>query len=134
MRPSGRENFIGGILDAALGHTQAIAAGLQLDVTQTARKAGIVFPVFLTRAVFDTCVAVPTGVLGQDEASRLWEVVRMTRLALLRSHGHIGRMTLALYVRNDNYTVRLIKLIAVCSALALDDPQPAITVMTVDED
>lgn len=130
--PSGHENFIGGIL-GALTHAQAIACGLQVDVTQTAQKAGIMFPVFLTRAVFNTCVAVPEGVLAQDEANRLWEVVRMTRLALLRSHGHTDRMTMALYVRNDNYTIRLIKLIAVCSALATDDPHPAITVMTVDE-
>ena len=133
MQPSGPENFIGGILGTALSHAQAIAEGLQVDVTNTARKAGILFPVFLTRAVFNACVAVPAGVLGQDEASRLWEVVRMTRLAILRSHGHTARMTVALYVRNDNHTVRLVKLIAVCSALAMDDPHPAITVMTVDE-
>ena len=132
-QPSSHETLIGGILDA-LNHAKAIAEGLQVDVTNTARKAGILFPVFLTRAVFNACVAVPAGVLGQDEASRLWEVVRMTRLAILRSHGHTGRMTVALYVRNDNHTVRLVKLIAVCSALALNDPQQAITVMTVDED
>lgn len=132
-QPSGREKFIGGI-PAAFNRVQALADGLLVDVTKAARKAGIMFPVYLTQAVFNTCVVVPEGVLGQDEAGRLWELVRMTRLAILCSHRHKDRMTVGLYVRNDNHTIRLVKLIAICSALAMDNPQPAITVMTVDED
>jgi hypothetical protein len=42
-------------------------------------------------------------------------------------------LTFALYVRNDNRRPRLIKLIAACGALDIDDPQPAITVMMPDE-
>jgi hypothetical protein len=40
----------------------------------------------------------------------------------------------ALYVRNDNRAARLVKLIATCGPLDMDDPQPAITVMMPDED
>ena len=40
----------------------------------------------------------------------------------------------ALYVRNDNHRAKLVKLIAQCGPLDLDDPQPAITVMMPDED
>jgi len=40
----------------------------------------------------------------------------------------------ALYVRNDNRAPRLVKLVAMCGPLDMDDPQPAITVMMPDED
>ena len=40
----------------------------------------------------------------------------------------------ALYVRNDNRAARLVKLIATCGPLDMDDPQPAITVMMPGED
>ena len=54
---------------------QAIADGVQVEVTETAKEAGITFPVFLTRAVFDAYVAVPDGVTGQDEAGRLFDLI-----------------------------------------------------------
>ena len=113
---------------------QAIADGVQVDVTKTAQEAGIKFPMFLTRAVFDNYVAVPPDVTGQDEAGRLWDLVWMTRFAILRSHGHTDRLPVALYVRNDNHRAKLVKLIATCSALDIDDPQPALTLLMPDED
>jgi len=113
---------------------QAIADGVQIDVTKTAQEAGIKFPVFITRGVFESYVAVPEGVTGQDEAGRLWDIIWMTRFAILRSHGHTDRIPVALYVRNDNRAAKLIKLIATCGALDMDDPQPAITIMLPTED
>ena len=113
---------------------QAVADGVQVEVTKTAQEAGIKFPMFLTRAVFDAYVAVPPNVTGQDEAGRLWDVVWMTRFAIMRSHGHTDRCPVALYVRNDNRAAKLVKLIAVAGPLDIDDPSPAITVMLPDED
>ena len=113
---------------------QAVADGVQVEVTKTAAEAGIKFPVFLTRSVFDSFVTVPPGVTGQDEAGRLWDIVWMLRFAILRARAGVQRIPVALYVRNDNRAARLIKLIATCGPLDLDDPQPAITVMMPDED
>ncbi len=118
----------------AYSRSQAVADGVQVDVTKTAQEAGIQFPMFLTRAVFDQYVAVPPGVTGQDEAGRLWDVVWMTRFAILRARPGVDRLPIALYVRNDNRAARLVKLIAVCGALDLDDPQPTITLHLPDED
>jgi hypothetical protein len=118
----------------AYSRSQAVADGVQVDVTKTAQEAGIKFPMFLTRAVFNNYVAVPPDVTGQDEAGRLWDLVWMARFAILRSHGHTDRLPVALYVRNDNHRAKLVKLIAVCSALDMDDPQPALTLMMTDED
>ena len=113
---------------------QAVADGVQVEVTKTAKEAGISFPVFLTRTVFDAYVAVPEGVTGQDEAGRLWDIVWMLRFAIIRSRSHTDRVPVALYVRNDNTRAKLVKLIAQCGPLDMDDPQPAITVMMPDED
>ncbi len=113
---------------------QALADGMQVDVTKTAREAGISFPVFLTRTVFDTYVAVPAGVTGQDEAGRMWDLCWMLRYAILRSSNHSDRVPVTLYVRNDNRGAKLVKLIAQCGPLDIDDPQPSITVMMPGED
>jgi hypothetical protein len=112
----------------------AIADGFQVDVTKTAQEAGIRFPVFLTRMVFDAYVTIPPGVTGQDEAGRLWDIVWMLRFAIIRARDGVERIPVALYVRNDNRAARLIKLVATCGPLDIDDPQPAITVMMPDED
>ncbi len=118
----------------AYTRSQAVADGLQVEVTKTAQEAGIRFPVFLTRAVYDAYVSVPPGVTGQDEAGRLWDIVWMTRFAIIRAHPGRDRLPVALYVRNDDVRSRLVRLVAVCGPLDIDDPQPAITVMMPDED
>ena len=112
---------------------QAIADGFQVDVSTVATEAGIRFPVFLTRSVFDAYVTVPPNVSGQDEAGRLWDVVWMLRFAIRKAAQGHSRLPFALYVRNDNRAPRLVKLIATCGAFDMDDPKPAITVMLPDE-
>ena len=113
---------------------QAVADGVQVEVTKTAQEAGIRFPVFLTRTVYDAYVTVPPNVTAQDEAGRLWDIVWMTRFAILKAKPGVDRVPVALYVRNDNRRAKLIKLIATCGPLDIDDPAPAITVMMPDED
>jgi hypothetical protein len=91
-----------------------------------------------------TYVSVPPGVTAQDEAGRLWDLVWMTRFAIIRlsrrngakadSRPGVDRLPVALYVRNDDVRSRLVKLVAVCGPLDLDDPAPAITLMMPDED
>ena len=123
-----------GELIYAYTRAQAVADGFQVEVTKTAAEAGIAFPVFLTRTVFDAYVTVPPGVTGQDEAGRLWDILWMLRFAILRARAGVSRIPVALYVRNDYRAAKLVKLIATCGPLDIDDPQPAITVMMPDED
>ena len=113
---------------------QAVADGEQVEVSKVAAEAGIHFPVFLTRAVYDAYVTVPPDVTAQDEAGRLWDVLWMLRFAIIRSKPGHARLPVALYVRNDNQAARLVKLVATCGPLDIDDPAPAITVMLPDED
>ena len=53
----------------------ALRDGVLIDVSAVAREAGIRYPVALTQAVWERCVAVPPGVRCQDEAGRLWDVL-----------------------------------------------------------
>ena len=124
----------------AYSRAQAVADGVQVEVSKVAAEAGIRFPMFLTRAVYDAYVTVPPGVTAQDEAGRLWDLVWMTRFAIIRANGragsplHAARLPVALYVRNDNHRAKLVKLIATCGPTDIDDPAPAITVSMPDED
>src|SRR5580765_1177077 len=112
--PEGSPSLGFGPIIYSYTRSQAIADGFQIEVSKVAREAGITYPVFLTRAVYDNYVAVPAGVTGQDEAGRLWDVVWMTRFAIIRSKPGISRLPVALYVRNsDAHPARLVKLVAV---------------------
>ena len=127
------ESFFGEVI-YAYTRKQAIVDGFQVDVSSTATEAGIRFPVFITRTAFDAFVTVPPNVEGQDEAGRLWDILSMLRFAIRKTAQGQTRLPFALYVRNDNHRAKLVKLIATCSPLDVDDPQPAITVMMPDED
>jgi hypothetical protein len=58
----------------------------------------------------------------------------MLRFGIIRARPGCDRIPVALYVRNDIHRAKLVKLIATCGPLDMDDPQPAITVMRPDED
>ena len=118
----------------AYTRAQAVADGFQVEVSKMAAQAGLRFPVFLTRAVNDAYVTVPPGVTCQDEVGRLWDILTMLRLAIYRAKPGQDRLPFALYVRNDTNARCLVKLVATCGPLDIDDPQPAITVMLPDED
>src|SRR5690242_17306645 len=80
---------------------EAIADGVLIDVSATAKEAGIRCPAALTRAVWERCVAVPPGVLCQDEAGRLWDVLWL--LACAGRRGGAGpEVRFGVHVRNDN--------------------------------
>jgi hypothetical protein len=117
---------------ASYTRAQALADGEQIEVTATAREAGITFPVFLTRAVWSEFVEVPESVTGQDESGRLWDIIWMLRTAARQTSGPLLRFQL--YVRNDNRKPKLVSLKAECGPRDIDDPQPAITVMQPEED
>jgi hypothetical protein len=114
--------------------TQAIEDGELVDVSETAREAGIKFPVAMTRAVWVKYVEVPEGVTCQDERGRLWDILWMFRCAAARFNG--DTLLFKLYVRNHNRErlnrQDLVTLKAICGPG--DAPEPVITIMLPDED
>ena len=123
--------------DADLIHSysraDALRDGVLIDVSTVAREAGIRYPVALTRAVWERCVAVPPGVACQDERGRLWDLLTMLHFAIRRQGG--GRVVFyRVHVRNDNRerTPPLVPLKAVCGPG--DRGEPVLTVLLPDED
>lgn len=124
---------------------QALADGVLVQVPQElSKEAGIRYPVALTCAVHAECLAVPEGVVGQDETGRLWDILWMFRCAVNRLFAKFPRkrqylafqdvFTFSLHVRNDNRerTPPLVRLKAVCGPG--DDGEPVITIMFPNED
>ena len=77
----------------------ALRDGVLIDVSETAREAGIRWPVALTQAAWERCVTVPRGVACQDEAGRLWDVVWMLACAIRRA-GSGPEVRFGVHVRN----------------------------------
>ncbi len=107
--------------------------GELIDVSATARDAGIRWPVALTRAVWERCVRVPAGVLCQDEVGRLWDVLWLLACAIRRA-GKGAEVRFGVHVRNDNRdrTPPLVLLKALCGPG--DQGEPVLTVLLPDED
>lgn len=118
---------------SSYSRAQALEDGELVDVSSTAREAGIKFPVALTRAVWASYVEVPVGVECQDEAGRLWDILWLMRCAIKAAAGPTDRFVFKLHVRNTNRpgTPPLVSLRAVCGPG--DDPAPVITIMRPDE-
>jgi uncharacterized protein DUF6573 len=116
----------------AYTRAQALEDGVLVDVSETAREAGIKFPVALTATVYGQYVEVPEGVTGQDETGRLWDILWMFRCAAAKFDG--GTLLFKLHVRNDNQDrpPPLVTLKAECGPG--DDAEPVITIMLPEED
>ena len=131
----------------AYTRAQAIEDGVLIDVTETAREAGIKFPTALTSAVWADYVAVPAEMKGhQDEMGRLWDVLWMFSCAVRsgRITGDIGTFEVIIAKpdkgdwrtnekpHNGNRAQRLVTLKAVCGPS--DDGSPCVTIMRPEED
>jgi hypothetical protein len=119
---------------------QAIEDGVLKDVTETAREAGIGWPVALTAGAWAEAVTwdAANGEFG-DEKGRLWDVVFMAGIALRRNRGRhtvdSERLAYAIYrVPNVPDATEANELELVLGIGGGDDSQPVITIMLPYED
>jgi len=89
--------------------------------------------VALPRSTWAEYVEVPEGVIGQDTAGRLWDILWMARNAVARSADG-SELLFQLHVRNTNRrgTPPLVTLKAVCGPG--DSGEPVSTIMRPEED
>ena len=76
---------------------EAIADGVLIDVTATAREAGFLVPVALSQAAWENCVAWSDDdsarQVHQDETGRLWDVLNLARYRIkLADKGATGEL------------------------------------------
>lgn len=126
---------------------QAIADGVLIDVSTTARDAGIAWPVAMTAAAWSDCVEwtdadeARRGYSGQSKSGRLWDVCWMVSRALLHAarQGLQASPSRPLYIEllripreGRGFKPRLVDLKFVLGPG--DESRPCITVMMPDED
>ena len=118
---------------------QALADGVLVDVTATAREAGFRIPVALTSAAWADCVAWTQGDTGrtgipQDEAGRLWDVLWMAGHAA-RLHRNSGSNRCAFSVLRVPRGERRARSCALALHIGPGDAgEPVITIMLPNED
>jgi PRTRC genetic system protein A len=110
---------------------QAIADGVLLDVTATAKEAGFSCPIALTSAVYEMYVKVPEGVEEADMTGRLWDILMVLRQAARKSSGK-QEILFKLSVQRGELEMEVVTLKAVCGSD--DDGEMCLTVMLPEED
>ncbi|MFY9152109.1 MAG: DUF6573 family protein [Prolixibacteraceae bacterium] len=110
------------------------------------KEAGIKFPVYMTRSVWDKYVEVPEGMEGvQDLSGRLWDVLWMFMWAAKSNSSSLMMFKFVCRLPDNgdweqnermegNRLMRTITLKAVIQAQDFDDPTPAIFIMKPGED
>jgi hypothetical protein len=119
-------------LISAYSRSDALADGLLVDVTETAREAGFLYPVALTRAAWELCIALspPAKRAGNDVRGRLWDVIWMMRWAIGRSRGGPDIAFEVLCVTTSARPSRVALRAVVGPG---DDAEPVVTVMLTEE-
>lgn len=113
--------------------TEALADGVLVDVTETAREAGFAVPVALTTGVWADVQNIPVSKQGlQDPNGRLWDLLYMGRLASRRALDHSEilyrlHMDLGASPRKCLYLAKL-------HVGPGDAGEPVVTIMRADED
>ena len=111
---------------------QAIADGVLVDVTETARKAGILFPVAVTAGLYNQYIVPdkPSKLHCQSTEGRLWDTLWLFRYA---AGGFSGDLLFyeVLYVM-EGREMNKVKLKALCGPG--DNGEPVITIMLPEED
>ena len=123
----------------AYSRAQAIADGVLVDVTTTAREAGFSVPVALTRAVWADCVEWTEETdrrkaTHQDESGRLWDVVWMANRAARRAAGARCCVFEVLRVPREGRGNRPRSAVLAMRISAGDAGEPVITIGLPNED
>ena len=110
---------------------QALEDGVLVDVSETAREAGIIYPVAVTQRLWADYITPDdrSRPYGQSEQGRLWDVLFLLAIAA-RSGGEAIHYRITFIMKERQR--RTIQLRAVCGPG--DDMTPIITVMLPDED
>lgn len=111
---------------------EALADGTLVDVTETAREAGIRCPVAVTQAVWAEYVALSDAAwrAGNDERGRLWDIVSVFRSQVVHCNGSECRFDL--YVVTESVRPSLVSLKAMIGPG--DEGEPVITILKPEED
>jgi len=133
-----QQELVGEVI-STYSRAQTLEDGVLIDAGPMAREAGLRWPVALTAAVWEDCVAWSETdserQVPQDETGRLWDVLYMGAYAIRTSKGGGSWLDYGLYrVPRDGHSTqaRLTRLKLVVGPG--DDGEPVITIMMRNED
>ena len=119
--------------------TQAIEDGVLVDAGPMAQEAGFKWPVALTSAVWEDCVAWADDdiekQIHQDQSGRLWDLLYMASHAIRTSKDSGDRLLYELYrVPRDGYSTEAKPVTLKLIIGPGDRGEPVITVLMLNED
>jgi len=118
---------------------QAIADGVLVDVSEMAWEAGFKFPVALSRAAWEDCVAWSdedsARQIHQDQSGRLWDVLWMAwvKVRVSPKAGSVINYAL-LRIPRDGVATEAVKGELKIILSNGDDGEPVLTIMLPNED
>lgn len=101
----------------------AIEDGIFIDVTDTAKEAGIRFPVAVTSNLWHSHIG-PND--ETDSKGRLWDLLFVFRSYAKRANDSFMEFTVI-------FGGKTVTVWAVCEAISSKDPSPAITIMLPED-
>jgi len=113
-----------------------VEEGLQRDVSDIAKQAGLIFPVFVTQAVWDRCICWERKdvSIGEIEKKRLWKVlnnlVYVLRVHRQSSKSNVIYFNVLIEKSNKRENIMLLSHVGPIDAY---DRKPCITVMLSEE-
>ena len=118
---------------------QALDDGFLIDVTETAREAGFMWPVAMTTAVWQDCVAWneedTKRQTPQDESGRLWDVLFMASRAIKAARHNGTRLSFHVLRIPRGGKARTPRGVALHLVTGPgDDAEPVVTIMQPGED
>jgi hypothetical protein len=125
---------------SSYSRAEALSDGALVDVTETAKEAGFLFPVAVTQAVWLDCVSWGASEKAskpralQDESGRLWDVVYLA-FNSARQAGGMSRITYTVYrVPTEGRGLKARPVNLVLHIGPGDAGEPVITIMQPHED
>jgi hypothetical protein len=114
---------------------QAIADGIQREISDVAKEEGFKFRTFMTERVWSKCVQVPEGVTGQDERGRLHDIFWMLQCVIrsMKTKDNLVSFEVLVRVNNRGHGLRKYRLLAQCGPVDIDDSEPSLTIMTPED-
>ncbi len=127
------ESFFGNVI-STYTRAQAIEDGVLIDPGSMAQEAGFNWPVALTSAVWEDCVAWTDDdseqQVHQDQSGRLWDILHMASHAIRTSKDSGDRMLFQLYrVPRDGHSTKAVLVTLKLIIGPGDSGEPVITIM-----
>ena len=104
--------------------SQAIADGVLVDVSKTAKEAGFLLPTAITAALWSDIEQIPSEHPYQDVQGRLWDVLYMAA-GNARRNKDVSRFIYELILHRERATGELVSVI--CDISPGDEGEPVLT-------